>query len=108
MTLTACDDTIMVLVARAPAVGDWRLSALGSAGRRRKQMQVAIVFCRRVGARGHVNDCQHTDDQHNGRHGSYDTPGLFSVGHDHLTRARLYAMMMCRYQGYAAPRQRSR
>ena len=48
-------------------------------------MQIAFVFGWRVGSRSHVNDCQHVDDHADGRHGAYNTAGLFPVGHDHLT-----------------------
>src|SRR6476619_8430189 len=79
------------------AIGD--LSALRVSGRRREQMQIAIAVRWPVGSRSHVNDCQHADDNANGRHSAYNTSRLFPISHDHLTPRVIYAPATIGCQG---------
>src|SRR5262245_58041201 len=79
--------------------GNRGLLIRGLGCRGRKQMKIAFVFGWRVGSRGHVDYCQHADDDANGRHGAYGTSSLFPIGHDHLVPRRSYALAVSGCRG---------
>ena len=68
------------------------LSVRSQSCRWRQQVQVTNVFRGGGRSRGHVDDGQHANDDANSRHRSYDTPGLFPIGHDQLVPRRFYAL----------------